>query len=141
MVNDIVDNAVIVGTIEMILNGQDAKLTINSSNINGILKAIKLTLQKHPEWCDTPINITIFNDNSVTVSVKLGLRTLVIALTSPSGVNYDAYQYSVILNQMKLMQDLRLIDVVKALEAMVMLSNDAKAIIASILNNSLNTPY
>ncbi|WP_291766457.1 hypothetical protein [Caldivirga sp. UBA161] len=141
MVNDIVNNAVIVGTIEMILSGQDAKLVINSSNIDNILKVMELVLQRHPGWSNAPVNVTIFNDDSVAVSVKLGLRTLVFALISPSRVNYDMQQYSIILNQVKLMQDLRLIDIVKAFEGMVMLNNDAKVIIANLLNNSLNTSY
>ena len=78
MVNDVINNAVIVGTIEMILSGQDANLVINSSNINDVLKVMEL---------------------------------------------------------------LRLIDVIKVSEGMVMLNNDVKAIIANLLNNSLNTPY
>ncbi|ABW02803.1 hypothetical protein [Caldivirga maquilingensis] len=140
MVDNIVNNAVIVGTVEMILSGQYAKLAINDGNVDGVLRVMELVLQRHPGWGDAPMNVTIFNDGSVTVSAKLGLRTLVFTLVSPSRVSGMRY-YSVIYNQMRLMQDLRLIDAVKVLKDVVMHSNDAKAVIADLLNNSLNAPY
>lgn len=141
MINGITNNAVIVGTIEMILNGQDARLIINSGNVNGILEAIELVIRRHPEWSNTPVNIVMFSDGSVTVSVKLGLRTLTFTLVNINNVKYNTRQYSVILNRVRLMQDLSLVDVIKAFKSIVMLNDEAKAIIADLLNSSLNSPY
>ena len=141
MINGITNNAVIVGTIEMILNGQDARLIINSGNVNGILEAIELVIRRHPEWSNTPVNIVMFSDGSVTVSVKLGLRTLTFTLVNINNVKYNTRQYSIILNRVRLMQDLSLIDVIKALKSIVTLNDEAKAIIADLLNSSLNSPY
>ncbi len=141
MINGITNNAVIVGTIEMILNGQDARLIINSGNVNGILEAIELVIRRHPEWSNTPVNIVMFSDGSVTVSVKLGLRTLTFTLVNINNVKYNTRQYSVILNRVRLMQDLSLVDVIKAFKSIVTLNDEAKAIIADLLNSSLNSPY
>ena len=141
MINGITNNAVIVGTIEMILSGQDARLIINSGNVNGILEAIELVIRRHPEWSNTPVNIVMFSDGSVTVSVKLGLRTLTFTLVNINNVKYNTRQYSVILNRVRLMQDLSLVDVIKAFKSIVTLNDEAKAIIADLLNSSLNSPY